>query len=844
MTQKEIHSIEASPNGFKKYLPHLVVLGIFLVIAAFFCSPWLQGQKLLPHDVEQWLKMSKETRDYRDATGETSFWMNNDFAGMPSALTDPYSENNWFSKIKNATIFYKHGENMNPILLFFWAMVGGFLLALSLKIRPWLAGIAGVAFAFSTYNPIIIAAGHTTKMLDIAYVPGILAGMVLAYRGKYWIGAAIAGLYTAFALDAGHYQIIYYSLFAIMALSVSELVKAIKHKELKRFLIASAFLAAVAGLAAGTAASRLMLTQEVSQYTMRGDNKELQTEENDKGLDKDYAFKWSNGVEETFALMVPNLYGGGHLMKVNEHSDAAQDVMNTFRLQPAQLSGLAYWGPQQEDGLGGSVYFGIVIVFLAILSILVVRSHNKWWLVAASVLFIVISWGKNFAALNYLLFDTLPMMNKFRSPNMAMAITSMLFPILAVWALNDILTGKVSKEEAWKKVRMAFLITGGILLLVLIAIYSMMDFTGKMDPQIFGQSWAQVSSKIIAFRKSMASKDAWRSILFLLLATGVLWAFTKDKINTTVATVLIALLVIIDILPIANRYLGSDKYMDEAVYDARFAPRPVDKEILKDNTYYRVLDLSADLFNSADASYHHKTIGGYHPAKLQIYQDLIMNQLGGLNSAVVNMLNGKYIINPDQTGKKLMAIPNPGALGNAWFVSHIQKVKTAREEMDALNAPSLSNPADTGKGNFNPGQTVLVRESEMPKLGMESVPSVDSTAGIELTSYSPMKLTYKSKNAQEGIAVFSEIYYPLDWEAKIDGKTVPIARANYVLRALKIPAGEHTIEMIYNTPGSFAKGETITLICSIILLIFILAGLYFYFTGKQKSRKSFSSYGI
>lgn len=836
MTSQFVPEKNTNSAQSKKYLSHLLIIAGFLLIAAVFCAPWLQGDKLLPHDVEQWLKMSKETRDYYDATGEISFWMNNDFSGMPAALTDPYTNNNWFQKIKNISILYTAGENMNPILLFFWAALGAYLLGLALKLKPWWAGIAGVAFAFSSYNPIIIAAGHTTKMLDIAYVPGVLAGVVLAYRGKYWLGAALAGLYTAFSLDAGHYQIIFYSLFAIAALVISEFIKALKNGSLKQFAIASVFLAVAAGLGAGTSASRLMLAQEVTKYTMRGSNKELKVDENDKGLDKGYAFKWSNGVEETLALMVPNLFGGGNLMTVNPSSAAAQDVMNTFRLQPAQLSGIAYWGPQQEDGLGGSVYFGASIMFLAVLAILVVRSKRKWWLVVASLFFMILSWGKNFALINYFLFDHFPMMNKFRSPNMAMSLASALIPILGAWALHDIFSGKIDKATLLKKLKLALYITGGLLVLILLAIMGgMMEFTGAADSKIFGQNWVQVSGKIIEFRKSLASKDTWRSIFFVLATAAILWAFIKDKLSEKVSAILIALVVILDILPVANRYLGSDKYLTPDAYQAHFAARPVDKEILKDKDYFRVLDLSSDLFNSADASYLHKTIGGYHPAKLQIYQDLIMHQLGNLNSAVINMLNGKYIINPDKAKQKLLAIPNPNALGNAWFVQEIKKVNTAEEEMKALDAPALSTPNDSTGNAFDPSKTVVLRTAEYDKLGMSAITAVDSSAKIQLTSYSPMKLTYTSNNSNEGIAVFSEIYYPLDWEAKIDGKTVPIARANYVLRALKIPAGKHTIEMVYHTPKSWTQGETIALISSIVLLILILGGMWMHFGRKKKS---------
>lgn len=831
MSKATVTNSITEKSFIQKLIPHFIILAIFLIIASVFCSPWLQGNKILPHDVEQWLRMSKESRDYKEATGNTAFWVNNNFAGMPNALTDPYYEGNLFGAIKNWGFFYQHGEVISPIFLFFWAMLGAYILGLALGFKKWIAAIAGIAFAFSSYNPIIIAAGHTTKMVDIAYFPGVLAGVLIAYRGKYLRGAALAGTFVAFSLAAGHYQIIYYSIFGVVALAVSELIKAIKNGQMKNFMVASAFLLVGAALAGGTSTSRIMLTEEVTEYTIRGNQKEMgdATENSAKGLDKDYAFKWSNGIEETFALLVPNLYGGGHLMHFNDDNKLTVDT----RIPAASVSGISYWGPQQSDGLGGSIYFGAVIVFLFILSLLVVRSKDKWWMVAASLFFIMLSWGKNFSAFNFLLFDTLPMMNKFRSPNMAMSMASLFFPILAAWAVNDIVTGKLSKEELIKKLKLGFGITAGLLVVMLLAAYTMMDFVGAMDPTIFKDQWTQLSAKVIDFRRSLAVKDILRSLFFVIVAAAVLWMFLKEKMNAKFAIVGIAVLVVFDMLPIANRYLGADKYLDQNTYDRHFAARPVDNEILKDKTYYRVLDLSSDLFNSSTASYFHKTIGGYHPAKLQIYQDLIANQIGKMNSAVINMLNGKYIINPDPSGK-LGVIPNPGALGNAWFVNEVKVVNTAQEEMQALNAPSLSNPNDSTAGSFNPAQTVIVRASELPKLDGGQIAAAPTGGKVELTSYSPDKMVYSSNNTSDGIAVFSEIYYPLDWEAKIDGKTVPIARVNYVLRGLKIPAGAHTIEMIYHTPQSFVKGERVALICSIVLILMIFGGFYLYFREQRK----------
>jgi hypothetical protein len=801
--------------------PHLLILGIFVLLSFVFCYPVLQGNKLLPHDTYSYLGMSKEARDYYQATGENALWANNMFSGMPQTMVYVHSDKHLLQKVSYLLQGHTEGEPHNPAIFFLLAMVGFYVLMAAMKVPKWLGAIGAIAFAFSSYNPIIIAAGHATKMLDIAFLPGVMAGIIWAYKGRYWLGAIVTGVFLSFYINEAHYQIIFYSLFVVAAMIIANFITAIKNGRLKQFFIASAILAGVAALAAGTNATRLMMVPEYNKHSMRGGASELTNPEKQKdgGLDKSYAFSWSNGIEETLLIMVPNLFGG-------------------------TMEGALYWGAQQEDGVGTPIYFGAIICFLFVLATLVIRSKQKWWIVAVAAFFIMISWGKNFPALNYFLFDNFPLFNKFRSPNMAMSIASVLFPLLAMWGLKEFFSDQYSAEERWKKLKTSLMITGGLLLVILIAAQTMMSYKGAIDSQIFGNNMAKLD-EVRDERKSVATSDALRALFFVLLSGGVLYAFIKGMLKKEVAIAGLGILVILDILPVANRYLNSEDYIDEMTYEAYFTPRPADAQILKDPTpYYRVFDISTrtnvgqsrNVFNDASSSLFHKNIGGYHPAKLEIYQDLIERQIGKLNSAVLNMLNTRYFIQDGPSGQAVASAPNPQACGNAWFVSEIKWVKNADEEMAALNAPSLMNMADTSQGNFQPTHTAIMRDVFKNDLKFSNF-GKDDAAGITLTKYSPRRLSYESKNTQNGLAVFSDVWYPDGWTATIDGKEAKILRVNYALRALEIPAGNHKIEFEFNSTA-FDKGESISLIANLIMIVIIGLGIYFIYKKGSNGEDS------
>jgi hypothetical protein len=832
-------------EGYKRFLPHLLIIGIFIAFSCGFCYPAFQGKTLDQHDIKTWLWNSREDRDYHDKTGEPALWANNAYGGMPQVTVNNYPENNWYNKISRFIVMDHHGMPVpNPAVYFFLAMVCFYILMCTMRVNKWLGAIGALAFAFSTYNPTIITAGHVSKMMDIAYIPAILAGMILAYQGKYLAGAALAGLFLAFAFDADHIQIVYYSAFLFGLFVIGKLAEAILKKEIKTWAIASAVLVLAFVFAFMTSASQFMQLSEYVPYSSRGGGSELTTgnKEKSSGLDKDYAFSWSNGVGEAFTILVPGLYGNSTDENIGENSHLGKKLseMNVAPETIDQMTTHAnlYWGPQPL--LSGSVYFGAVICFLFVLSLFIIRSNMKWWLTGAALLTICFSLGKNFSTLNYFMFDHFIYFSKFRSPNMATAIASVVFPMLAIWALKDIFEGTISKEAFLKKLKFSLIITGGLCALILVMTQMGMTFKGQSDDRMaqqYGQAGPEIMKAIREDRSSAATTDALRSLVFVLIAGGVLWAYGKDKLAKTPAIAALGILIVIDLIPVAHRYLNADKFVETEEYMAEnFAPSAADAQILQDkDPYYRVFDLATDPFNDAKPSFFHKTVGGYSAAKIQIYQDLVENQLGKLNSAALNMLNTKYFIVPAKGGAP-MAQKNPGALGNAWFVSDIKWAKTADEEMLALNAPSLQNMADTTMGNFNPAQLAVMRDTFKTAMGNYNF-GKDSAAYVRLTpdGYTPRRMKFESNNSKDGLAIFSDVYYPIGWTATIDGKPTQILKADYVLRALKVPAGKHTIAFEFNSKAE-EKGKTLALIGSILLSLLIIAGIYFdVFAGKKDS---------
>ncbi len=809
---------------FKKIrLDLLIILG-FAVLSLMYCYPQLQGKKLKQSDAISWQGMAHEGMMYHDSTGKDVLWSNSMFGGMPTYTTYLGANTNnypWYIQ----TVLELVGK---PAYFFFIAMLCFYILMRVLGINKWLGVAASVAYAFASYNAIIIGVGHDTKMLSIAYVPLAFAGIYLIFKEKWLTGAALWGLAIALLANNAHYQMMYYLIIICLCFGVSMLFVALKENKFKQFLISSLITISVGVLGMLPSITSVLTTNEYSKETMRGGASELSGHDRKAsgGLDKDYAFRWSMGVGETFCLMIPYLYGGATYESADKAPKTAELVGPNADMLPI------YWGGQPYQS--GPVYLGAVICFLFILGLLVVRSPNKWWILAASIIGIVLSWGKNFEGINYFLFDHIPMLNKFRTVEMAMVIPQFLFPLLGILAVQDIIDKKQSSEQLWKNVKIAAGISAGLCILLGLGGSLFFNFSGSTDAQL----QPELLKALREDRASLATTSALKSAAYIIIAAALLWAFIKDKIKPMVLMIGLIIIIAIDLIPVSQDYLNDKNYVDASEYDASFEPRDVDKMILRDkDPYYRVLDLSRDPYNDATQAYFFKCVGGYHPAKMEIYQDLIDRQMGGkgFNGQVLNMLNTKYIIVGGQKSAP-QVMPNPTACGNAWFVNEVKWANTADDEMNGLNAPHLGDTLAMPDA-FDPRKTAVIRTTFKDVLGNAPF-GKDSTAFVKLDKYGLDDISFYSHNSKDGLAVFSDIYYAEGWKAYVDGKETPIVKANYVLRALKIPFGDHKILFEFR-PQSFYGGRKIALAGSLVLFaLFAVALLPLFKKDKTSQAKA------
>ncbi len=793
----------------KKFKQDILVIVGFALLALLYCYPQLQGKKLNQHDNISWQGMAQEAKSYHETTGKDALWSNSMFGGMPTYTTYVGAANTNYTGYVQ-TILQSVGK---PAYFFFIAMLCFYLLMRVLNINKWLSMVGAIAYAFSTYNAIIISVGHETKMLTMGYLPAAMAGLYLVYREKWLTGAAVLGLSFALIFSNNHFQVIYYSFIMFGFFGLVMLYIAIKEGRLKQFFISSGIAAITMAAGIGPSMPSLLTTAEYAKETMRGGASELSGHDKKEngGLDKEYAFRWSNGIGETFCLMIPYLYGGSS----GEAAEKAPKTLEAIGGGADQLP--LYWGPQPF--LSGPVYFGAIVCFLFVLGIFAVRSPHKWWIIAASAACVVLSWGKNMESINFFLFDHLPYLNKFRTPSMALVIPQFLFPLLGIWGVQEILDRR-DDPQTWKNIKLAAGITAGICVLIGVGGSMFFDFTGGSDDRL----QPEMVKLLKEDRVALAMRSGLTSAVFILLAAGMLWAYLKDRIKSSALFIGLGVLVVIDLLPMSNNYLNESNYVDASEYETIFQPRDVDMAIMKDpDPYYRVLDLTRDTYNDAIQAYFHKCVGGYHPAKMEIYQDLIDRQMSrGFNGQVLNMLNTKYII-AGQKGGAPQVIPNPTACGNAWFVNEIKWANTADDEMNALNAPQIGDTA-LPFGAFSPLNTVVLRTRFKETVGNAAI-GKDSTASIKLNKYGLDELSFTSTNSKEGIAVFSDIYYPKGWKAYLDDRETPIMRANYVLRAIKVPAGNHKIEFRFK-PDSFYTGQKVAFVSSIVLVLLCLGALY------------------
>ncbi|WP_207426450.1 YfhO family protein [Pedobacter sp. SYSU D00535] len=798
-------------NWFKRNGTHLAIIGLFIVLCFIYFSPALQGKALSQHDVLQAKGMQKEIMDYKASEGKAPLWTNSMFGGMPAFQIWAQYPNNIATHIVS---FFKI-VFPNPIDTVLLYLLGAYLLFCVLKVRPWLAAAGAIAFAFTSYNFQIIEAGHSNKAFAIAFFAPILAGIILTLRGKYLLGASLTALFLAIEIRANHIQMTYYLFLAILILVGVELYNAIKKKETKAFFKSIAYLAVAAMISVGVNASMLWTTYEYGQESTRGKSN-LKTEGNapSNGLDREYAYGWSQGVGEIVTFLVPNAYGGASAGGLDEDSKVAKTLIE--RGVPAeQATGFAkqlptYWGEKQFTA--GPYYFGAIVCLLFVLGLFIVRGPLKWWIVGATILTILLSFGKHFPLVSDLFFNYFPLYNKFRAVESILAVTGFLFPILAILAVKEITTEGLDKKDLIKKLQYSIYIVGGLLLILIIFPSLLLAFRNSGHEDLIQQltqitggdaSFAtSIANALIEDRESLARMDALRSLIFVLIGAALTWALIQKKLQPQVAFIILTVAILVDMWSVDKRYLNNENFVEPT--NMVFEPRQVDELILRDQGHYRVIDLTESTFQSARASYFHKSIGGYHAAKLKRFQEVIDKQFNNsINEDVLDMLNTKYAITMSQDGQSQRIQNRETAAGNAWFVTDVLYVKSNEQEMEAISS-------------FDPKKEAIVHESFKSLIDEKKLGTITNSS-IELVSYKPDHLVYEYTAPNDLIAVFSEIWYDKGWNAYVDGNKIPYFRANYLLRAAQLPGGNHKVEFKFE-PASYYSGETVSLISSILLV--------------------------
>ncbi|MEN8224435.1 MAG: YfhO family protein [Bacteroidota bacterium] len=819
--------------NYKKYIPYLVALLAFVLISLIYFSPALEGKKLKQGDIDRYKGMSKEITDFRKSTDEQTLWTNSMFSGMPAYFISVQFEGNLFKKV-NKVLQLGLPHPANQVFVYF---LGFFILLLVMRVKPWIAAMGAFAFAFSSYFFIIIEAGHNSKAAAVAYMAPVVAGVILAFRGKYIAGALLTAFFLALEIAANHLQITYYLFMIILVYGVFELVETIRNKNWNHFIKASGVLLIGSLLAVGTHATSMLISSDHTQYTTRGKSELTNNAENKtSGLDRDYITQWSYGVSESMTLLIPDFMGGASYADAGEKSNM-YDLLIKYRVPRKDARKIAsqlplYWGTQPFTS--GPVYAGAIIVFLFILGLFVVRGKLKWWLLTVTILSIMLAWGKNFMWFTDLFLDFLPGYNKFRAVTMILVIAEFAIPLLGILALSKVFEKERDDQLLMKGLKYSVIILGGILLILLAIPGMLFNVNNPGDAGFLTQlgfpsdMHNEAIAALVNDRIRILRLDAFRSLAFIVLSAGLIWLYLKKKLKMMYALAGVALLVLVDMWVVNKRYLNDDNFVRSATVENPYTPSDADKQIMRDpETGFRVLNMTLNPFSDASTSYFHHSIGGYHGAKLKRYQELIemqidpeMNRLmnvlrtsadpgqlqgvlGGL--PVINMLNTKYLIIMTSNGPA--PITNPYAMGPAWFVHDYEIVENADAEIVSV-------------GDIDPALSMVVDQRFSHEIdGSSFIP--DSAASISLTDYKPNHLTYETHAATDQLAVFSEVYYPNGWNAYIDGEPASHFRANWILRAMIIPAGKHTIEFKFH-PTIYSTGETISYASSILLLLLVL----------------------
>lgn len=804
-------------SPWHRVLPSLVIVVLFALIALIYFSPAIwQGRELYQQDVAGASGTAQDVRNLYEATGETSYWTNSLFGGMPMYQISPSYPS--LSILKHAQDLYTLQWPLNLLPSYSWLLfamlVGFFIFMQALRVGRWTALLGSIMWAFSSYFIILIDAGHIWKLTVLAFIPPTIAGIVWIYRGRYLLGGVTTAFFAALQLMSNHVQMSYYFGLLIVMMLAAYLVEAVRAGQMKRFLIATATLIIAALIAIGANSSNLYHTYQYTQQTMRGGSPlaESGSSTPSSGLDKAYITQWSYGKAETLTLLVPNSYGGatGYL---GQNEQLLQDVPLHLRQYVGQMN--QYWGDQPFTS--GPVYVGAFVLFLFVLGLFIVRTPLKWALLGGTLLSVALSWGHNMMWLTDLFIDYFPLYNKFRTVSSILVVAEFTIPTLAILALVRLLDdprGILQRER--RAIVISTIVTAGIALLMAIAPGLFFDFLSDQEAEMFRSAMgnplaSEILTQLTSVRASIVSTDAWRSLLVIALGLGVCYLYSIDKLSRLVAVGLLTVITLVDLWQVDKRYLYDDKFIDSSRVASQARPvTEVDRAIAADpDPHYRVLNQSVNTFNDATTSFMHRSVGGYHAAKLSRYQDLIEYQIARGNKRVLDMLDVRYVISSDESGRQIYS-RNPEALGAAWFVDSLLLVGTPREEMAALD-------------HLDPSHTAVMERSSAPASAARLSGEAGQTA-VQLLSYQPGKASYEVETDRDRLLILSEIYYPHGWQLNIDGKPREILRANYLLRAVEVPKGKHRLDMFFD-PKSLHTTEGVSLAAQGVLILGLILGI-------------------
>ena len=803
-----------------KFLPHFIVLVLFVIISLAYFSPILQGKKIFQSDIVQYTGMAKQQNDFRKSTGKETYWTNAAFGGMPTYQLGAKYPHNYIKKLDLTLRFLPR-----PADYLFLYFIGMYILFLVLKLDYKLAFVGALAFGFSTYLIIILGVGHNAKAHAIAYMPLVLSGILLALRGNYLKGFILTTIAMALELVANHFQMTYYLLLVVLVIGLVYLIDSYKNKKLPIFFKGLAVLVVAVIFAIGLNATNILATKEYADTSTRGKseltiNSDGSSKEANKGLDYDYITEYSYGKLESFNLFIPRFMGGGSSEPLPDNPKSMNAIMQ-LGASPQEANQILnqvpmYWGDQPI--VAAPAYIGAIIIFLAILALFLIKGKLKWWLVTGIILSLLLSWGKNFSILTDFFIEYIPLYNKFRAVSSIQVLLELLMPILAILGLQQFLFNSSIAFEKKKKILLyATAISAGTAVVFILFKSILFDFSSPYDSYFIKDLGPDFVDAMKDDRMTLFNNDAIRSLILIVLSAGVLWFFLKAKLKQETTIAIFALLILIDLVGVDRRYVNSDDFVVARVMTHPFQENFADKEILKDTDYFRVYDVASSPFNSGRASFYHNALGGYHAAKPARIQDIDNFYLSKGDIGILNMMNVRYIITEGKSGKKIPQ-RNPYSNGPAWFVENVMIAENTNEELLLLDS------LDTKR-------TAIIHQEFSQKLPLENIER-DSTATISLKSHAPNYLVYESSTVSPQLALFSEAYYSKGWNAYIDGQPVTHFRANYMLRAMKIPEGNHTIEYKFE-PEVVAIGSKISLATSALFLLVLLGAIFYNYRKKE-----------